>query len=65
MKEMNEEHNVSQRIKKIRRALNFKQKEFAQQLSISGGSLSEMEKGKYPPNFEFLKKVSRDFNVKT
>jgi transcriptional regulator with XRE-family HTH domain len=65
MKEMNEEHNVSQRIKKIRKALNFKQKEFAQQLSISGGSLSEMEKGKYPPNFEFLKKVSRDFNVKT
>lgn len=60
---MNEENKVSQRIKKIRKALNLKQKDFAQRLGISGGSLSEVEKGKYPPNFEFLRKLSRDYNV--
>lgn len=63
---MIEEENkdtVGYRIKQIRKALNIKGKDFAPRLKISGPSLSEIEKGKYYPNFEFMVNISREFNV--
>jgi transcriptional regulator with XRE-family HTH domain len=63
---MIEEENkdtVGYRIKQIRKALNIKGKDFAPRIKISGPSLSEIEKGKYYPNFEFMVNISREFNV--
>ena len=63
---MNHQENktiVGNRIRQIRKALNLKGKEFAPRLNISGPSLSDLEKGKYYPNFEFLINISREFNV--
>jgi transcriptional regulator with XRE-family HTH domain len=54
---------VGFRIKQIRKALNLKGKDFAPRIKISGPSLSEMEKGKYYPNFEFMVNIAREFNV--
>ena len=63
---MLEEENkdtVGYRIKQIRKALNVKGKDFAPRIKISGPSLSEIEKGKYYPNFEFMVNIAREFNV--
>jgi transcriptional regulator with XRE-family HTH domain len=63
---MIEEENkdtVGYRIKQIRKALNIKGKDFAPRIKISGPSLSEIEKGKYYPNFEFMVNIAREFNV--
>lgn len=63
---MTDEENkstVGSRVKKIRKELNIKGKDFAPRLKISGPSLSEIEKGKYYPNFEFMANISREFNV--
>ena len=54
---------VGNRIRQIRKSLNLKGKEFAPRLNISGPSLSELEKGKYYPNFEVLTNICREFNV--
>lgn len=54
---------VGERIKLIRRKLNLKQKDLAHLLNISGASLSEIEKGKYFPNFEIVKTLNRQFNI--
>jgi transcriptional regulator with XRE-family HTH domain len=54
---------ISDRIKKIRNMLNIKGKDFAPRLKISGPSLSEIENGKYYPNFEFIYNIVREFNV--
>ena len=52
-----------ERIKKIRKALNLKQKEFAERLNMSSPSLSEIETGKYKPGYDFLINISKEFNV--
>jgi transcriptional regulator with XRE-family HTH domain len=65
-KKMIDEENkntVGNRVKQIRKALNIKGKDFAPRLKISGPSLSEIERGKYYPNFEFMVNISREFNV--
>jgi len=51
------------RLKKIREALKLRQKEIAQRLNISSPSYSELESGKYKPNFELISNLSREFNV--
>jgi transcriptional regulator with XRE-family HTH domain len=56
-------NTVGYRIKQIRKALNIKGKDFAPRIKISGPSLSEIEKGKYYPNFEFLVNIVKEFNV--
>lgn len=65
-KKMIDEENkntVGNRVKQIRKALNIKGKDFAPRLKISGPSLSEIERGKYYPNFEIMVNISREFNV--
>jgi transcriptional regulator with XRE-family HTH domain len=54
---------IAGRIKEIRNALKLKGKDFAAQLNISGPSLSELENGKYNPNFDFIYNAARVFNV--
>jgi len=51
------------RIKKIRKALNIKQQDFATRLKISNSSLSEIEKGTYKPCHDFFVNISREFSV--
>ncbi len=60
---MTREKGVGRRIKQIRKALNIKQKDFAEKLNISGPSLSEIETGKYKPGFDFLEKITKEFNA--
>jgi len=60
---MTERDDVAGRLKKIREALKLKQKEIAQRLNISSPSYSELESGKYKPNFELISNLSREFNV--
>jgi transcriptional regulator with XRE-family HTH domain len=57
------ELEVGNRIRQIRTALHLQQKDFALRMGIAGASLSEIENGKYKPGFDFLEKLSRDFNV--
>ncbi|UCH95190.1 MAG: helix-turn-helix transcriptional regulator [Candidatus Aminicenantes bacterium] len=60
--EINKE-TIANRIKKIRKTLNIKGKDFAPRIKISGPSLSEIENGKYYPNFEFIYNIVHEFNV--
>ena len=60
---MKEKNDVAYRLGKIREALKLKQKEIAQRLNISSPSYSELEGGKYNPNFEFISNLCREFNV--
>jgi transcriptional regulator with XRE-family HTH domain len=57
------ENDIAARLSQIRQALKFKQKDFAERLDISAPSLSEMEGGKYKPNFDFLAKLAKEFNI--
>ena len=63
MLEEEDKNTVGYRVKQIRKALNIKGKDFAPRIKISGPSLSEIEKGKYYPNFEFMVNIAREFNV--
>jgi transcriptional regulator with XRE-family HTH domain len=61
-----DEHNalaIIERIKTIRRQLNFNQKEFATQLNISPASLSEIEAGKLNPRHDVLFTLFTKFRV--
>lgn len=61
VKETNKD--IAARIKDIRASLKMKSKDLAKRLGISASSLSEIEKGKYYPNFEFISKIGRLFKV--
>jgi len=54
---------IASRIKAIREALNLTQKQLAGRLNISGATLSEFENGKYPPNFEYIFNIYREYHV--
>jgi len=54
---------VIERMKSIRRYLNFNQKEFAAQLNISPASLSEIEAGKLNPRHDVLFTLFTKFRV--
>ena len=60
---MAQTNDIASRVTEIRKVLKLKQKDFAARLGISGPSISEIEKGKYKPNFDFLYNASREFNV--
>ncbi len=51
------------RLKDIRRKLDIPQKDFAEKLEMSGSFLSEVEKGKAKPGYEFLKSLIIKFNI--
>ena len=63
MKDSPVKETIAARIKHIRKTLKIKGKDFASRIGISGPSLSEVEKGKYYPNFEFIYHMAREYNV--
>ncbi len=54
---------IGERMQLIRKKLNFLQKDFARELGISGGSLSEIEAGLAKPRFELFYNLTSKFNV--
>lgn len=57
------EDECGKRVREIRKLLTMNQKEFASKVSISPTSLSDIERGKFKPGFEFLVNLVRIFNV--
>lgn len=51
------------RLRRVRRRLKLRQKDFAEKLQASTSYLSEIENGKAIPNFYFLKMVIDEFNI--
>jgi transcriptional regulator with XRE-family HTH domain len=51
------------RLREIRKSLDSQQKDFAGELEISGSFLSEVEKGKARPGYDFLKNLIVKFDV--
>jgi len=60
---MDNNNGFVERLKKIREALNFNQREFSSQLDISEASYSDFENGKHKPKYGFLYTLARKFNV--
>lgn len=54
---------IGQRVQKIRKHLDFLQKDFAEELEISPSSLCDTEIGKLKPRFHLLYNISRKFKV--
>jgi len=63
MKKTFDKAEIAQRIQDIRKHLNMKSKHFAESLGVSGPSQSELENGKYLPNFEYIANLMIVFNV--
>jgi transcriptional regulator with XRE-family HTH domain len=51
------------RVKHVRKHLHIIQKDFARQLDISGGFLSELEAGKTKAGYDFFRNITTRFNV--
>jgi transcriptional regulator with XRE-family HTH domain len=60
---MSKENTCGERIKLIRKTLKEKQVDFGKRLNISGASVSEIESGKYKPNYDFLINISKEYGV--
>jgi len=60
---MNNKELIGSGIKKIRKHLGFKQKDFAKSLNISGGFLSEIECGKKNPGIEILNTLVDKYQI--
>jgi len=54
---------IGNRVVAIRKELHMLQKDFAKEMEISGGSLSEIEAGNAKPRYELLYNISRKYNV--
>lgn len=52
-----------ERLKKIRMELDLKQSELAARLSVKSSTISEIETGKYNPNYDILYYLAREFKV--
>lgn len=57
------EKEVGERIRNIRKKLNLKQGELGKVLNISDSTLSDIEKGKSRPTFDFLYNIVKLYNV--
>ncbi|MCP5047752.1 MAG: helix-turn-helix transcriptional regulator [bacterium] len=57
------ENEAGTRIKMIRQALNMRQQDFADEMGVSGPSLSEIENNKYKPGFNFLVNLYTRYSV--
>ena len=65
--EMTKKENLSKvfgkRVKEVRTHLRYKQKDFAKSLGMAGSYLSEIEKGKARPGFDFFYKITSIYNI--
>ena len=55
--------DIGQRVKAVRRALRYQQKDVAAALDMAAGYLSEIEAGKANPGPEFFVKFALEYNV--
>jgi transcriptional regulator with XRE-family HTH domain len=55
--------DIGARVRLFRKHLGLKQKELAEVLGISYQSLSDIEKGRNKPNFEFIFKLATRYNI--
>ena len=55
--------DIGQRVKAVRRALRYQQKDVAAALNMAAGYLSDIEAGKANPGPEFFVKFAREYNV--
>jgi transcriptional regulator with XRE-family HTH domain len=62
-RKMKKETHVSERVRAIRKALDLNQKEFAEGLQAAGSSVSDVENGKYTPNFDLIRNLVKEFKV--
>jgi transcriptional regulator with XRE-family HTH domain len=62
---VNEEYKrrYGDRLKELRATLNLSQKNFAKQLGIAASFLSELEKGKTKPGYNFLINLYETFDI--
>jgi transcriptional regulator with XRE-family HTH domain len=56
-------HDYGERLREIRSHLDFSQKDFAAELGIAPSFLSELEKEKTKPGYNFLMKLAEVFNI--
>jgi transcriptional regulator with XRE-family HTH domain len=59
----NELKEIGYRLVTIRKELHMLQKDFAKEMEISGGSLSEIEAGNAKPRYELLYNITQKYNV--
>jgi len=59
----NELKEIGKRLVAIRKELHMLQKDFAKEMEISGGSLSEIEAGNTKPRYELVYNITKKFNV--
>jgi transcriptional regulator with XRE-family HTH domain len=52
-----------ERLKELRASLDLSQKDLAKQLGIAASFLSELEKGKTKPGYNFLINLAQTFNI--
>ncbi len=60
---MKNESNIAKRLKAIRQELGLKQNELAKGLDVSNPTISDLESGKYRPNFEIISRFVRRYDV--
>lgn len=54
---------IGNRLVAIRKELHMLQKDFAKEMEISGGSLSEIEAGNAKPRYDLLYNITKKYNV--
>lgn len=55
----------NEKLKELRKANNFSQKELGEKLGVTNYSVSDWEQGRAQPDFETLVKISKLFAVST
>jgi transcriptional regulator with XRE-family HTH domain len=55
--------DIGERLQRIRKKINLLQKDFAQELEISGATLSEIEAGNLKPGFEVYYNLTKKYDV--
>ncbi len=61
--DMNELKEIARRLKQVREKLGLRQNQLANELGISGGTMSEVEAANAKPNFDLLYNLSKKYGV--
>jgi transcriptional regulator with XRE-family HTH domain len=54
---------LNERIKELRKSMDFSQEEFGEKLGLSRSAISNMESGRYSITESLMKLICREFNV--
>ncbi|GLX71431.1 helix-turn-helix domain-containing protein [Paenibacillus glycanilyticus] len=55
--------SIGERLKQIRKTLNFNQSQFSESIGLSQGALSEIENGKFNPSIEIIISINKLFGI--